>query len=188
MSETEYALGTHCGITFAGIKAASLINLKSECRSCVEIYERHFSRRGFGFLTLREDGARILLFIYNRVQLEKLLFDKDNKRFLEEAGYTYETADEALAILKQRMADGKFPHEIGVFLNYSLEDVKAFIAHPNDGVKLVGYWKVYCDEERKKRIFDQYARCTRRIEERLLSGVPLESIFCKSISGYTALT
>lgn len=183
MSETEYALGTYCGITFAGIKAASLINLKQECRPCMERYERHFSARGFGFLVLKEDENRMLLFIYHRLRLKKLLFDEENKRFLEEAGYAYRTLEEALAALKERMAGEEFPHEIGVFLNYPLEDVRAFIAHPNDGVKLVGYWKVYEGEERKKRIFDTYTRCTRRIRERLLSGVPLERIFCSNISG-----
>lgn len=33
MNETEYALGAHCGVAFAGIKAASLFNLKRGART-----------------------------------------------------------------------------------------------------------------------------------------------------------
>lgn len=187
MSETEYILGTHCGITFAGIKAASLINLKRRCGRHLENYEEHFACRGFGFMKLKEEGDRILLYVFNRFQLEKLLFREENKRFLEEEGYVFDTVEEALEILKSRMAGVEFPHEIGIFLNYPLEDVKGFIAHPNDGVKLVGYWKVYEDEERKKRLFDTYEKCTQRIREKLQSGIPLEVIFSKNKWGYTAL-
>ena len=46
MSNTEYALGAHCGITFAGIKAGSVINIKREGMGCVRGYGRYFGRRG----------------------------------------------------------------------------------------------------------------------------------------------
>lgn len=183
MSETEYLLGTHCGITFAGIKAASLFGMKRRCEACLGRYEEYFSRRGFGFLPMKTDEERILLYVYNRRQLEEILFEPSNRRFLEEEGYRYGKVEEALDILKQRMQSGEFPHEIGIFLHYPLEDVKGFIAHPNDGVKLVGCWKVYEGEERKKRLFETYKKCTQRIREKLMDGVRLEDIFCKNITG-----
>lgn len=186
MSELEFALGTQCGVTFAGIKAASLFSVKKCCLDCLNRYEEYFANRGFTFMAMRENGERVLLYVYNRSKLEKILFDYDNRKFLEGEGYFYETADGALAVLKERMSCGDFPHEIGIFLNYPLEDVKGFIADPVEGVKYVGYWKVYGDEERKKQIFDTYERCTRRIKERLLSGIPLEAIFCKTNYGNTA--
>lgn len=186
MSEVEYALGTHCGVTFAGIKAASLFSIKKSCAQCIGQYEDYFAERGFVFMTLKDDGERILMYVYNRKLLEDILFEAENKRFLESEGYRYCDADGALGILKSRMQGGEFPHEIGIFLNYPLGDVLGFIAHPNDGVKLVGYWKVYEDEERKKRLFDTYEKCTRRIREKLMCGVPLETIFCKNIVGNAA--
>lgn len=185
MSETEFTLGTHCGVTFAGIKAASLFSIKKQCELCLSKYEEHFRRLGFEFLKIRDSGERILVYVYNPVQLESILFDSDNRQFLRGEGYEYEGVDEALEILKSRM-DGDFPHEIGIFLNYPLEDVKGFISHPNDGVKLVGQWKVYEEAERKKRIFDVYRKCTKRIMERLSCGVPLESIFHRNIRDIAA--
>lgn len=187
MSETEYALGTYCGITFAGIKAASLFSMKRECADCLERYEEHFGSRGFRFLRLREDGERVLLYVYNVKKLGRILSDSQIKEFLGGEGYIYDSTERALEILKSRMSKGEFPHEIGIFLNYPLEDVKGFIAHPNDGVELVGYWKVYKDAERKKRLFDTYARCTQKIKEKLMCGIPLEEIFCGTIRDNTAL-
>lgn len=177
MSEAEYTLCMHCGITFAGIKAASLFRIKQSCCECMGKYERHFNARGFAFVPLKEEEDSLLLYVYNRRQLESILFDGDNKAFLEGEGYVYDTVGQALACLKRRMASDGFPHEIGTFLGYPLSDVKGFISHPNDGVKLVGYWKVYGDEERKRRLFDTYTKCTRRIRDKLVSGIPLETIF-----------
>lgn len=185
MSETEYLLGTHCGITFAGIKAASLFCLKRRCEDCLDRYEQYFNRRGFVFLTMKTEEDRILLYVYNRRQLEEILFDRSNRLFLEGEGYRYERVEEALQILQSRLAGDEFPHEIGIFLNYPLEDVKGFIAHPNDGVKLVGCWKVYEGEEQKKRLFDVYNKCTQKIREKLLNGISLEEIFCKKITDKT---
>lgn len=186
MDEIEYILGTHCGITFAGIKAASLFGMKKQCEYCLRKYEEHFRRLGFDFMKLKDYGERILVYVYNYTQLQEILFDEANRKFLEGEGYRYDSVEEALQILEFRMAGEAFPHEIGIFLSYPLEDVKGFIAHPNDGVQLVGLWKVYEEAEQKKRIFDVYKKCTQRIRERLLGGERLETIFCKSISGNTA--
>lgn len=185
MNQTEYALGAHCGITFAGIKAASLVSLKRECKDCIQRFARHFGERGFTFVILAE-GRRVLLYIYNRARLNAILSDPEVRDFLRGYGYVYRDAEQAVAILKSRMHGGEFPHEIGVFLNYPLDDVKAFIAHPSDGVKLTGYWKVYSDEEEKRRLFAKYERCTRKILNRMSRGFSLESIFCKNLCPLSA--
>ena len=180
MSETEYALGAHCGITFAGIKAASLVRLKKECGDCIKKYARHFGERGFVFVVLKEYARHILLYIYNREKIQEILSDAEVKSFLNGEGYVYTNACQAVEILKSRMSGSFFPHEIGVFLNYPVEDVRAFIAHPNEGVKLTGYWKVYEGEDEKRRLFERYERCTRKILQRMSVGCSLESIFCKN--------
>jgi len=177
MSDTEITLGTYCGITFAGIKAASLFSIKRECAKCIGKYIRHFKKRGFNFYILKAESKRLLLYVYNAEQMQRILFDEQNRQFLRKRGYEYETVEQALSILKANMASGEFPHEIGIFLGYPIEDVKGFIAHPNADVQLVGYWKVYEGAERKKRIFDRYEKCTKNIVGKLYSGIPLEQIF-----------
>lgn len=178
MSEAEYALGTYCGVTFAGIKAASLFSIKRECARCMGKYIKHFKGRGVNFFILRHTVDRVLLYVYNCAQMEKILSDKDNKEFLGARGYDYDDIGGALKTLKEHMSYEEFPHEVGIFLGYPLDDVKGFIAHPNDDVQLVGYWKVYSDAERKKNIFARYDKCTENIVKKLTEGIPLERIFC----------
>ncbi len=177
MSEIEYALGAHCGITFAGVKPASLFSLKKTELSSLEYYERVFSRKGFAFCPLKDNGDRILMYVYNEKQLKAVLFDSENKKFLNEKGYRYDSVDEAVDALKKRLNDRCFPHEIGVFLGYALEDVKGFISNPNEGVCMTGYWKVYANVEEKAKKFALFRRCSDNIIEKLMGGKPLTAIF-----------
>lgn len=63
--------------------------------------------------------------------------------------------------LGKRLCEQKdFPHEIGLFLGYPLEDVQGFIEHHAEGYKCVGCWKVYGDEEHARREFRRYQKCT----------------------------
>jgi hypothetical protein len=177
MSETELCLGTYCGITFAGIKAGSLVNIKESCFKCLPKYENYFNKKGFRFVCLKGDDKRKLMYVYSHKQLQKILFNDNNKKFLEGQGYRYNSVEDAVKELQKRMVNDDFPHEIGIFLNYPLEDVKGFITSPNEGVKCVGYWKVYEDEEAKKKTFELYDKCTGNIVNKLLGGKSLQAIF-----------
>ena len=178
MSETEYTLGTQCGITFAGLKPASLFWMKNRCVAALGTYEEAFSKRGFSFRILKRDEERCLLFVFHGVRLKNVLFDPANRAFLKSRGYRYDTADEAVALLKERIAgDGAFPHEVGIFLGYPLEDVQGFLHSASEGVCLSGYWKVYAEPEKKAKLFADYRRCQGRIACKLSEGDSLTAIF-----------
>ena len=53
----------------------------------------------------------------------------------------------------------EFPHEIGIFLGYPLEDVDGFITHQGENCKLCGCWKVYGNVEQARRTFASYEKC-----------------------------
>ena len=53
----------------------------------------------------------------------------------------------------------KFPHEIGVFLGYPLQDVKGFIENNGRNSKYTGLWKVYGDKAASIRMFKKYRKC-----------------------------
>jgi hypothetical protein len=55
--------------------------------------------------------------------------------------------------------DMKFPHEIGVFLGYPLQDVKGFIENNGRNSKYTGLWKVYGDKAASIRMFEKYRKC-----------------------------
>ena len=68
--------------------------------------------------------------------------------------------DECIDALARRVHCGEeFPHEIGVFLDYPLSDVIAFIENKGMHFRQVGYWKVYSNEAEALRIFALYTKC-----------------------------
>lgn len=53
----------------------------------------------------------------------------------------------------------EFPHEIGVFLDYPLEDVQGFMANGGAGAVCQGCWKAYGDAQEAYRRFRLYGKC-----------------------------
>ena len=177
MSEAEYKLGLHCGITFAGIKTASLFRVKAEELKTVFGIVKYFIKRGFGVKLFKIEKTGSLIYVYNKKKLSEHLFDDENKKFLEEEGYGYASLEEAMTQLRVRLKGEDFPHEIGVFLGYPLEDVKGFINNPYSGYKILGYWKVYSNEEETAKIFERYKRCSACICDKMSHGKSLTEIF-----------
>ena len=102
-----------------------------------------------------------LIFVYREEMLGRA-FTPEAECFLEGYGYAAgSSVAEKLAVLKNRLTlCGEFPHEIGVFLDYPLEDVRGFIENGGGGCKACGTWKVYGDSERALALFERYKRCT----------------------------
>ena len=176
MSGAEYTLGKQCGVTFAGIKPASLFGMKRSEAGKLKGLERRFRKRGFSFERMKRNGERVSLYIYHAERLKGVLFDSENKNFLEGLGYRYGTVSEAVGQLKKRMRGEDFPHEVGIFLGYPLEDVRGFIADPCGGTML-GWWKVYRNAEEKAKTFARFRQCTECICRKLESGQTLAQIF-----------
>ena len=177
MSETEYALGRNCGITYAGIKPASMVSISGSGRQTAKQITDNFIKKGFSAEELKRTDDKSVLLVYGEVALKEVLFSKENKEFLKGYGYNYSTVSEAVETLKSRMKNKDFPHEIGVFLGYALDDVKGFIESPCKGVKVLGYWKVYSDEKSAIEKFSRYKKCSDCITRRMECGESLSEIF-----------
>lgn len=176
MSETEYAIGRTCGVTFAGIKPASLVSVRKRGKATLARIRRSFSRKGVSFEIMRECGDRVLVCVYHAKRLEQLLLSREIRAFLAERGYAYATAREAVALLKERMAGEAFPHEVGVFLGYPLCDVRGFIADPRGG-RPCGCWKTYGDGGDAVKTAERWRRCSECICRMMDSGKSLAQIF-----------
>ena len=174
MSETEFSIGRHCGVTFAGLKPASLVSIDRREGNVLAHLSDKFRAKGFYFVILG-GYDRLLVYVYHYERLQKLLLSREVKAFLYTLGYTYTSAEEAVGQLKERMP-GKFPHEIGVFLGYPLSDVRGFISDPN-GCILCGCWKVYSNVAEAERTFERYRRCSACICRQMQQGKSLTQIF-----------
>ena len=77
----------------------------------------------------------------------------------------------------RRLQGGEdFPHEIGLFLSYPPEDVQGFIENRAQNYKEIGVWKVYGDEEKARKTFAKYKKCTESYCRAFHAGKKLEQL------------
>lgn len=62
----------------------------------------------------------------------------------------------AYCLLKAKLRHFEFPHEIGVFLGFPIDDVIALSRTRDKIMSIASYWKVYAMPESTKRTFDLY--------------------------------
>ena len=171
----ERKLALHTAPSLLGIKAASLINLK---KSELDIGEhaRYFNRKagmkGLKIEILCECNERILILLYNEKLLSEQLREKERLELLESFGYSPEWGlPDMLKRLSERVKEScGFPHEIGLFLSYPVEDVKGFIENDGENFKFCGCWKVYGNEEKARRTFENYNKCRKYLCNKLNMG------------------
>ena len=179
----DEALAWHCGPALAGIKAGNLVSLSCtrvpDLRSRLNAYRRVLEGQGILLEPLCDCGHRILLLVCRPERLEPALERPAARRILDEAGYPAGGLGALLAHLKGRLSDpDRFPHEIGLFLDYPPADVLGFQRRGGQGCKLCGHWKVYHEPQKAQEMFYQYDRCRYAIWRRVLEGSSLMQMFC----------
>ena len=179
MKSFETVLAEQCAPTLAGIKPASLFCWKNPRTEELSRWRETLVRRGMEFRVLRTCPAagNCLVYLFRVDWLRRILSEVSVRAFLDRLGYP-EGDDSALLrhlSHKLRSAD-TFPHEIGIFLGYPLEDVAGFMKHRGRNYTYCGCWKVYGNPEEAKRRFAEYHRCTAFYCERVRAGVPLTDL------------
>lgn len=178
---SEEMIINHCSPTLAGIKTGALFNCaypsERELRSAVRAWNKTLSPKGLRVLPLRYNGRTALIYIYRPAMLSIDLKDELARRLLAKCGYVSETPEGCIVQLMRRFAEcEEFPHEIGLFLGYPPEDVCGFIANKACGYKCVGYWKVYGNEEKAKKAFAKFEKCTRCYCRQHAKGTGIERL------------
>lgn len=178
---SEEMIINHCSPTLAGIKTGALFNCaypsEREMRSAVRSWNKTLSPKGLRVLPLRYNGRTALIYIYRPAMLSIDLKNETARRLLAECGYVSETPEGCIVQLMRRFAEcDEFPHEIGLFLGYPPEDVCGFIANKACGYKCAGYWKVYGDEEKAKKTFAMFEKCTRCYCRQHAKGTGIERL------------
>lgn len=87
------------------------------------------------------------------------------------------TLNQMLQVLRIRLMQQHFPHEIGLFLDYPVADVVGFARKGGADWKLCGYWKVYDDVEKAKALFARYDACKERLCRFLAAGHSISQLY-----------
>ena len=179
----EQHLVEFCAPTLAGYKAGSLFRYRpgpgERTDDLAARWNSRLSGKGLRMVLLGRCPANGdgLVYLYRERELDGILAQPDTAEFLAERGYGGLDLAGCLALLSDRVgAEGCFPHEIGIFLGYPLEDVRGFVEHGGQNYRCCGCWKVYGDPDRARRWFSRLRRCTavyRRLHRR---GASLEKL------------
>ena len=175
----EKSMAYHLAPAMLGIKPACLMSMeknKDGLEENVELFNSRAYTKGMKLTVLCECKSRKLLFLYN----EKLLSDQFQlvigvfHRFHFIQTVLVRRPHQLERLSGRISASEDFPHEIGLFLGYPVDDVTGFIQNKGRNYLLCGYWKVYSDENRARRIFSNYDKCRNYLCNKLAQG---ESIY-----------
>ncbi len=171
----EQKLAFHAAPSLLGIKAANMLSVKRkelDLNENIKRFNEKTAEKGLKIEILCECEEKALLLVYNRRLMENRFSDCKIREFLIKYGYPAEySLDECIKRLSQRIEGcGNFPHEVGVFLDYPLEDVEGFIENNGANYKLCGCHKVYGDEVKAARTFSNYAKCRSFLCNKLNTG------------------
>lgn len=181
MCELEKCIAYHCGAAMCGIKASNLISCQLDkyhnAEGTIGALRSRLSGSGISISVVRKNSKSLLIMVYRDKVLSQALRQEGIVDFLEQYGYARDNdCMQCIEHLSQRLAQQEdFPHEIGVFLGYPLEDVVGFIN--KDTSKYSGLWQVYGDVEQAKAKFLQFDRCSCGIMRRIHQGHSLDRIF-----------
>ena len=175
----------HCAPTLAGLKVGNLFayqyTTKADLAQVVWAKNHLLNPKGVYFVILKVEDGTTLILVYRRKALEQIVGQESVQAFLEGFGYTQFEVDVCIQTLQQHLQCCDFPHEIGVFLGYPLEDVEAFIQNKGANSKCVGCWKVYTNVCDAQRTFRLYKKCTSIYSKKLAEGFDLTRLTVASL-------
>lgn len=174
----EEMIVQHGAPTLARLKPASLFSCEGNCYQCEDVLRcsRQLNRTGVCLRTMHFNGKRSLMLVYRAELLREHLEQPEVEEFLRQLGYGG-TLEQHLHHLQKRIHFcGGFPHEIGLFFGYPLEDVIGFMRNHGRNYKLCGYWKVYGDAERARDLFRRFTGCRETLLKCYRNGTKLSRL------------
>lgn len=171
----------HCSPTLAGIKPGSMFPYSYATPEELLEYIRSANHvlvpDGLRVLPLRYGDGHALIYVFRPTDIEKVLQDKIAVSLLKKCGYTNFGVQNCICHLIGRFQHEKeFPHEVGLFLGYPPEDVVGFMENKACGHKCVGCWKVYGDEQKARKTFAKYKKCTEEYCSQWEQGKSIERL------------
>ena len=176
----EECLAYHCAPVLRKCKSANMFHIsrsKIPNIDClVHEYNEIFSSKQLFIRILQADKPRITIYLYSAEILESILEDPAIRSFLRQYKYPLNSISACLDHLDKRLNETKFPHEIGIFLGYPLQDVLGFINH--EMCYYVGTWKVYNSNkvEYFKTLFNRFDDLRNEFINAIEQGVRIECL------------
>ena len=176
------SLITYCAATLAGHKAGSLFCYRNHPTErwahILDEWMEDLGHKGLAARVLCRGSYANQIYVYRPEMLRRTLDDPQVAQFLISLGYDrLDDLDHTLSQLAAHFRDKhEFPHELGVFLDYPLADVRGFIAHGGQNYLAKGYWKIYDQADRTQKRFELFKKCSQVYLRCYRAGQPVSRL------------
>lgn len=177
-SRLGFFVASHCAPVLKGIKISNIMTAE---RGTWKRLVRSLKGSNILCVLLSAQGGREVLLLYRYEKLREHLMKEQVRKFLESQGYDDIHVPAVITRLRKQYAEyvrnrQGFPHELGVILEYPVEDVKGFIENRGKNCLLEKYWKVYHNREKAEKIFAWYDEARELAMEEIMAGYRLNQI------------
>lgn len=177
----DSCLVRQCAPTLAGVKVGNLFCLEIAdglllC-NLLSRWNKVLNPKGVFVKVVAEKRGCYYIYVYRDCALRSLTCSCEIQNFLKRFGYAkFDVASLLKSFRKRMMKSVCFPHEVGFFLGYPLDDVRDFIANGGRNYKQIGCWKVYNDVQNSMHIFEVFKKCKEILWTRFEQGASLERL------------
>jgi len=178
MEDPETQMALQCAPFLAGLKLSNLYIIPNcHLKEAMDILVEN----GLEYVNLYSKGDKTTFLVYDKVKLKMYLTSPNVSRLLKRYGYTDFSLKGLLARFRinyRNYAKGLlgYPHEIGVFLGYPVDDVEAFIQNKGEHALYTGYWKVYNNLNGRLTVFSRYEKAMEKYVTLVHSGMKIRDI------------
>ena len=177
-SRLGFFVASHCAPVLKGIKISNIMTAE---RGTWKRLVRSLKGSNILCVLLSAQGGREVLLLYRYEKLREHLMKEQVRKFLESQGYDDIRVPAVITRLRKQYAEyvrnrQGFPHELGVILEYPVEDVKGFIENRGKNCLLEKYWKVDHNREKAEKIFAWYDEARELAMEEIMAGYRLNQI------------
>lgn len=159
---------------------------EQEFSKALRTYRAKLASCGVRLEVLARRKTGVLVYAYRPTLLSAYIQQPTVAAYLTNEGYDVSSLSSCIQKLHQRICGTdikshvtgqcSFPHEIGLFLGYPLDDVIGFIENKGENFLCSGCWKVYSKERDAQTCFCCYKNCTTMYECLFDEGVPIECL------------
>lgn len=180
----DYQIALQCAPLLTGIKVSNLLIVPHSKQRAVTA---RFQKTALSCCPLCVTDEKGTFLLYHKEKLLQYLEDDASREILRLTGYLSYDLEEILRELSARYCDyikyrQVFPHEIGVFLGYPVEDVLGFINNQGRNYLYIGYWKVYGNLTEAMHLFEKYRQAKQLVIRMISQGVNVHHIIESSYS------
>jgi len=174
--QTQLAL--QCAPLLTGIKISNLLIVPNYNATYISSL---FQGTSISTCIIYQSDRKTTFLLFNLGELEMYLNQNKQCEVMKALGYMMTDLKGMIKEFSNRYQlymqnGGMFPHEMGLFLGYPVEDVVGFIENEGKNFLYTGYWKVYNNQSKAVELFERYNEAKEMVIRMVSMGIGIRNI------------